>query len=413
MARDARRVALLFGSFRGGGVGTAFLALAEELLERGCPVDLVVARARGDLAGRVPAAARVVELPPRGPALRAYALAARADPALVPALARALAGRRGPSGKLRHLAGFRAYLARERPVGVIAATAPFNLVACWARRLAGLACPIVLSEHNRFAVEGDGAGGWRYDCPPALARRAYAGAGALVAVSDGIAAEMAAYAGLPRDRVVTVHNPVAGPHIAAAAAAPLDHPWLAPGEPPVVLGAGTLKPQKDFPTLVRAFAKLRARRPARLVILGDARGQAKDLAHRDELRALPGALGVAADVAFPGFVANPFAWMARAGCFALSSRWEGFGNVVVEALACGCPVVSTDCPSGPAEILDGGRFGRLVPVGDADALAGAIAATLDVSPDRERLRARAGLFGRARAADRYLGLLGLSAPARC
>ena len=173
----------------------------------------------------------------------------------------------------------------------------------------------------------------------------------------------------------------------------------------MVLGVGMLKPQKDFATLIRAFARLRASRPARLVILGDARGAAKDLAFRDELKALPAALGIAEDVAFPGFVANPFAWMARAACFALSSRWEGLGNVVIEALACGCPVVSTDCPSGPAEILAGGRYGRLVPVGDAAALAEAIAATLDAPPPRAELLARAERFSRARAAEEYLALL--------
>jgi glycosyltransferase involved in cell wall biosynthesis len=265
-----------------------------------------------------------------------------------------------------------------------------------------------MSEHNRFAVEAgdrDGGAGWRYDCPPALVHHAYAEAEALVAVSDGIAAEMAAFAAVPRQRVATVYNPVAGPELAAQAAAPLAHAWLAPGQPPVILGVGMLKPQKDFATLIRAFARLRADRPARLVILGDTRGDGKDLAYRDELHALPASLGIAPDVLFPGFVDNPFAWMARAGCFVLASRFEGLANVVIEAMACGCPVVSADCPSGPAEILDGGAFGRLVPVGDDVAMADAVAATLDDPPPRAALLARAALFTRARAADRYLALL--------
>ena len=393
------RLALLFGSFRGGGVGTSFLALAEELLGRGHQVDLVVGKAKGDLAERVPTAARIVPLA-RAEGWRTSLLITRADPALVPTLLAGLV--KAPSGKLRHLPALRRYLARERPDGLIAATAPFNLIAFWARRLADHTCPLVLSEHNRFALP---EGGWRYDCPPALARRAYAEAEALTAVSDGIAVEMAAYAGLPRARVTTVYNPVAGPHIARAAAQPVAHPWLQQGQPPVVLGVGMLKPQKDFATLIHAFARLRAERPARLVILGDARGEAKDQAYRDELKALPEQLGIAEDVTFPGFVANPFAWMAKARCFVLSSRWEGLGNVVIEALACGCPVVSTDCPSGPAEILDGGRCGRLVPVGDAGAMAAAIAATLDEPPDKDALIARSELFSRAAAAERYLALL--------
>ncbi|MGD9512400.1 MAG: glycosyltransferase, partial [Geminicoccaceae bacterium] len=411
-----RRIALLFGSFRGGGVGTSFLRLADGLIAAGYEVDLVVGRERHDLAHMVPSAARVVMLD-RGGAASTCARAVRADPRVAPALLAAITSRRPPSGKLRHLASFADYLRRERPDGIIAATAPLNLVAFWARRLTDSHAPLVMTEHNRFRIaRDDGSEAWRYDVAPALARHAYAEAEALVAVSDGIAEDMATFAGLPRERVRTVHNPVTGPHLEARAAAPLDHPWLAPGAPPVILGVGMLKPQKDFATLIRAFAQMRAERPARLVILGDVRGDAKDQAHKEELLALPAELGIAGDVLFPGFVDNPQAWMARAACFVLSSRWEGLGNVLVEALACGCPAVSTDCPSGPREILDGGRYGRLVPVADSPAMAQAIAATLDQAPPPELLRGRAELFSVRRSVDRYLELLrlsGLSARARC
>ena len=215
------RLALLFGSFRGGGVGTSFLALAEELLARGHQVDLVVGKAKGDLADRVPPAARIVPLA-RDAVWRTNLLIACVDPTLVPSLLAGVA--RPPSGKLRHLSALRAYLDTERPDGLIAATAPFNLIAFWARRLAGRSLPLVLSEHNRVALPD---GGWRYDCPPALARRAYAEAQALTAVSDGIAAEMAAYAGLPRARVTTVYNPVTGTSPARPPS-----PWRIPGSPP-------------------------------------------------------------------------------------------------------------------------------------------------------------------------------------
>ena len=364
----------------------------------------MVGRERHDLAHMVPSAARVVMLD-RGSAIASYAAAIRADSRNLPALLPTLVGR-SPSGKLRHLASFTDYLRRDRPDGIIAATAPLNLVAFWARRLAGSAAPLVMTEHNRFAVErDDGSSGWRYDVPPALARHAYAEADARVAVSDGIAEDMAAFAGLPREQVLTVHNPVTGPDLERRAAAPLDHPWLRPGEPPVVLGVGMLKPQKDFATLLRAFALLRARRPARLVILGDVRGDTKDLAHKTELLAMPAALGIADDVHFPGFVDNPQAWMARAGYFVLSSRWEGLPTVLIEAIGCGCPVVSTDCPSGPREILDGGRYGPLVPMADPEALAAAIEATLADPPPRAGLLERGREFSTERAATRYLELL--------
>jgi glycosyltransferase involved in cell wall biosynthesis len=167
-----------------------------------------------------------------------------------------------------------------------------------------------------------------------------------------------------------------------------------------VLGAGRLVADKDFASLVCAVARLRRAREVRLVILGE--GKAAD---RDQLLALANELGCANDVDIPGFVHNPFAYMARAAVFALSSRLEGFGNVLVEAMACGCPVVSTDCRSGPDEILDGGRYGRLVPVGDSAALADALALTLTAPPPRELLIGRAQEFSIERAAIAYEALL--------
>jgi glycosyltransferase involved in cell wall biosynthesis len=168
-----------------------------------------------------------------------------------------------------------------------------------------------------------------------------------------------------------------------------------PGSPPVVLGAGRLEAQKDFPTLLKAFARVRAVREARLILLGEG----KD---RPLLEALAQDLRVAENVELPGFVENPFAYMARATVFVLSSTYEGLPGVLIQAMACGCPVVSTDCPSGPAEILAGGAYGPLAPVGDDRALAQAILAQLDAPVDRERLCARAALFSVEHAVERYL-----------
>jgi glycosyltransferase involved in cell wall biosynthesis len=165
-----------------------------------------------------------------------------------------------------------------------------------------------------------------------------------------------------------------------------------------VLGVGRLVPQKDFATLVRAFARVRARRSARLLVLGEGPG-------RCELERLAGELGVACEVRFAGRVESAPAYMARAAVFALSSAWEGFGRVLVEALAVGCPVVSTDCPSGPREILEDGAFGPLVPVGNAEALAEAIEAVLDRPPERSALVKRAEAFSIERGVERYLEVL--------
>jgi glycosyltransferase involved in cell wall biosynthesis len=165
----------------------------------------------------------------------------------------------------------------------------------------------------------------------------------------------------------------------------------------VVLGIGRLAPAKDFATLLRAFALLRAKRPARLVLLGEGPERAR-------LAALAQQLGVADDVRMPGFVRNPFAWLARAGALASSSVYEGLANVLREALACGCPVVATDCPSGTAEALEGGALGRLVPVGDPHALAQALFETLASPPSSEERARRAQLVAGEGAVDRYLAL---------
>ena len=239
---------------------------------------------------------------------------------------------------------------------------------------------------------------------PGLMRRAYEQADAVVAVSDGVADDLARLTVLV-ERIRTIHNPVVGPELEALSREPVGHPWLAPGEPPVVLSVARLTDQKDLPILVAAFARLRAQRPARLLILGDRPTPERTAARIGELQMLAYRLGVVADVELPGFVANPYAYMARARLFVLSSRYEGFANVLVEAMACGCPVVSTDCPSGPAEILDGGRYGPSVPVGDDVALAAAMERALAAPPDPTVLRGRAAAFTVERATDGYLDAL--------
>ncbi|MCP4687367.1 MAG: glycosyltransferase, partial [Desulfobacterales bacterium] len=180
----------------------------------------------------------------------------------------------------------------------------------------------------------------------------------------------------------------------------VDHPWLLSGESPIIVGAGRLTGEKDFPTLIRAFARLRRKRECRLMILGEGKMQGM-------LESLAAELDVGEDLALPGFVANPYKYMAKAHLFVLSSAWEGFGMVLAEAMAVGLPVVSTDCPLGPREILEDGRHGPLVPVGDVDALSRAMARTLDHPPDPDALRAAANRFTVEACADGYLQLFGM------
>jgi glycosyltransferase involved in cell wall biosynthesis len=405
-------VAVFLRNLAGGGIERMRLHLAEAFLARGLAVELVLGERTGALADEVPRGLPTVELGRAG-LLDARLAALRAAPGDLGLLARPVLLTRKPPPTLPFLPGLARYLRQRRPRALLAATPYENLEALRARRLARCSrrTRVVISEHNNIVRNMLDSKEWARRHLAALMRRAYPEADGIVAVSNGVADQIAATAGLARGRITTIHNPVVTPALLARAAQPTEEPWLAPDEPPLIMGAGRLVRQKDFPTLIRAFALARARRPPlRLLIAGGADSEPHTRARQAELMALATSLGVADAVRLPGHLRNPVALMAHAALFVLSSRWEGFGNVLVEALACGTPVVSTDCPSGPAEILDGGRYGRLVPVGDAEALAEAILATLDQPPDPVALRARAGAFTVERATDAYLGLLLAGAP---
>jgi glycosyltransferase involved in cell wall biosynthesis len=205
-----------------------------------------------------------------------------------------------------------AWLRRERPDAILSTSNPANLVCLWARALAAANTPAVISVNVHLSTLAERGGPWG-PLLRALVRISYRSADAIVAISQGVARDLAQALDLPPERIHVIHNPVPVAEIEAEARAPLEHPWLQPGEPPVVLAVAKLKRQKDLATLLRAFARLRARRPARLVILGEGE-------ERSRLERLARELGVAADVALPGFAPNPWAWMARAGVLALSSR---------------------------------------------------------------------------------------------
>jgi glycosyltransferase involved in cell wall biosynthesis len=292
-----------------------------------------------------------------------------------------------------------AYLRRERPRSLLAGLDYANVLAIWARRLARVPTRVVVSSHKDFtlSVSRSPLRRDRWLLPTAV-RLSYPMAEAVVSVSGDLADDLARVARIPRSRITVIHNPIVTDELLAAARAPVEHPWFADGEPPVLLAAGRLTAQKDYPTLLRGFRAAREQRALRLVVLGEGE-------ERGRLEGLARELGVASEVDFAGFVANPYAFMARASLFVVSSAWEGLPTVMVEAMACGAPVVSTDCPSGPAEILERGRYGRLVAVGDAAALAGAMLATLDDPPPRELLRRRAREFGPDQAIERFRAVL--------
>lgn len=288
------------------------------------------------------------------------------------------------------------YLRRHRPRAVLATNHLDNLLIAVAGRLPGVRSRIVLGVHNNFVASTRG-GDRRRRRKVSSVRRFYPWADAVITVSEGLARSLREAAGLDDLPIHPIHNAVITPSILERAEEPVDHPWFGDGQGPVAIYVGRFSHQKDLPTLLEALAEARQSRPVRLIMVGKG-SQQEALAER--ARELE--IGEAVDM--PGHVANPYAWMARADLFVLSSAWEGFGNVVAEALALGVPVVSTDCPSGPAEILEHGRYGRLVPVGDASALARAMLETVEEPLTYDPVEA-ARRFTSDYVAERYLEVL--------
>lgn len=359
-------IAFFLPSLRGGGAERIMVNLAHGMTERGLPLDVVLSSVEGPFLRHLPPSVRVIDL---------------------------RAGR-----VIRSLRPLARYLRQERPRAVVATQSHANLVALWAAKLAGQGTPVVVTEHNTMSQTSRQDGRLRAALWPPLMRTFYPWASSVVAVSRGAADDFATASGIARARVEVVYNPVITPNLLASARQAPDDPWFRPGEPPVILGVGRLTRQKDFGMLVRSFAEVRRHRPARLLILGEGEDRAA-------LTALAADLGLTDDdFAMPGFRENAWSYLAASAVFALSSGWEGLPTVLIEALAVGTRVVSTDCPSGPQEILQGGRLGALVPVGDASAMAAALIDALDRPMDAVPAEALAP-FTRDAAVDHYLRLI--------
>ena len=335
---DHRPLALFLPDLSGGGGERITLTLGQALSTLGLDVDLVVGREHGPLMDEVPRDLNVVDLDQRR--LRSA----------VPTLVR--------------------YLRVRRPGWIMPTIDHANVVGALAARAARTDTRVVLRPSTTLSLRAPSGARPVGRVADALSRHCYRSADAVVACSRGMADDLASYCDLPRGRIHVIPNATLGPDVTARAKQPLGHDWFAAGAPPVVLGVGRLAPPKDFGTLLEAVALVRRRRPVRLVVLGEG-------PEREALLRRAAELGVADDVALPGFDANPYRYMARAGVFVLSSRREGLPGALIEAMACGTRVVATDCPSGAAEVLGDGRHGRLVPVGDVGRMAEAIDAALD------------------------------------
>lgn len=363
------KISIFLMDLSGGGAEKAMLYLANEISQRGYSVDLVLVKAEGPYLEEILTSVNVVEL--QAPRL------------------------------LLSLSRLTNYLKSERPSVLMTTLGDTNFVALWARRFANVPTRIVLSIQTHMSLGAKRTTRLKHKLTPFLASLFYPWADEIISTSQGVAEDLASIVKMPVEDVKVIYNPIITADFFEKVAQPVDHPWFSQeqkSQHPVIIGVGRLELQKDFHSLIHALAKVRERYPARLMILGEG-------SLRASLEELIQTLRLSECVALPGFVDNPYAYMAQASIFVLSSLFEGFGNVLGEAMAAGTPVVSTDCQSGPSEILEGGAFGKLVAVGDTDAMSEAILQTLECPPDIESIRLRGHHFSVDRATSEYLKVL--------
>ncbi len=374
-AARAMSIAIYLHDLAGGGAERQSLIIAEEFRQRGADVTLVLHRLRGQLLNQVPPGLRIVDLnSPR---------------------------------TLMDVPLLMKFLRKERPDILLSNVDLNNVAALLAKGLSFSPTKVVICQHNPISSAFVVGEQWLYRYIAQFYRILSPLMSRAVAVSNGVAREIESLAGLPRERVLTIHNPVVGPDFPVRSAEIVYHRWFHQPEQPVFAAAGRLVPQKDHDTLLRALALHRRHVNSRLIIWGSGPLE-------ERLRALAVSLGVADAVDFAGFQANVLPYIRQADAFVLSSRCEGFGNVLVEAMGCGTPVISTRCEHGPAEILNNGQYGLLVEPRNPEQLAAAMdeVASLRTRFPAETLRQRSADFSYAACALRYIGVFKALVPNR-
>lgn len=350
---QTERITLFLPSLRGGGAENVLVRIANYLATHmDYRIDLVVATAEGPLRKKLQPEVRLIDL-----------------------------GRRRVVHTVIPLSF---YLRRERPNVLLSTMTHTNVVAAAAIYLSGRRCMrFVVREANYFSKLRHHARRFNEKMSLVLARWVYERVDKLIAPSADMAGDLQETLGLPKGKVAVIYNPVEVEQIHSLANEEVRHPWLNDkNSTPVILSVGRLEAQKGFDILLQAVAEVRKNRAVRLIILGEGE-------QRPALLRLCDELGIADSVEMPGFVDNPYPYMRQASLYVLSSNYEGMPNVLIEALALGTPIVSTDCPSGPREVLRNGDFGLLVPVGNPRAMAAAILAVLEaperygMTPERE------------------------------
>jgi glycosyltransferase involved in cell wall biosynthesis len=361
------KIAFFVSGLRPGGIGRYVLNLAKGFVKRGFHVDIILPKEVEAYHHYIPEKANVINLK-----------TGRTLKSVIPLIR---------------------YLKQNKPYALISANDYVNIAAIWASKVAKVNTKIISTIHtDRRNVEKNSS--VKEFLFNKLARVTYPLSDYIVAVSAGVSENSSKIYKIPRPLVNVIHNPILDDSLQEKMNDQVKHKWFIKRNQKVILGVGRLTKQKDFSILIEAFKIVRENRPVKLIVLGEG-------AERIRLQELIKEYGFDEDVDLPGFVENPYSYMKCADLLVLSSRYEGFGNVIVEAMAAGTPVVSTNCPSGPAEILENGKFGYLVPVGNVTLLAEAIEKALDEPANSEALKTRAMDFSIDKITEDYARLLKL------
>lgn len=360
------KIAFFLPALVGGGAERVLVTLANGLVNHGYQVNFVLSNATGVYLSALDAKIKQFDL--------------------------------GQKHVATSFLGLGRYLRAQRPAVIISGLSNANTAAIVASRLFLPSCKAIITQHANWSQVLVDNPTRKEKVTYQLSKYLYPLAARIVAVSTGIADEIRQMKNVDPGKILCIYNPVVTPQMLELSRQPAGHPWLARKNEPVLIGVGRLIESKDFDILIRAFHKVQLHIACKLLILGEG-------PERQKLEKLVRELGLAGKVELPGFFPNPYSWMAHADLFVLSSRSEGLPTVLIEALACGTPVVAADCVSGPAEILEGGKYGSLVPVGNVDALAQAILDGLRNPPRRELLEKRAQLYTVENATQAYANLI--------
>jgi glycosyltransferase involved in cell wall biosynthesis len=359
-------ISFFLPSLEGGGAEKMTVNLIKGFIDKEFKVDIILSNAKGPFLNMIPEGCRIVDLKSKRVTFSLYKLVT--------------------------------YLNKEKPFALISGLSHTNIISLIAKVFSRSNTKFIVTEHNNLTLATENSKNLRSKLLPFFIFLTYRNADKVVAVSRGVAEDLENRIRYLKGKVEVIYNPIIVTEILEKKEELIDHSWFNERSVPITLSAGRLTQQKDYSTLLKAFSIVRQNLDCKLVILGEGE-------ERQNLNNLVRDRGIEDDVWMPGFVHNPYKYMSKASVFVLSSRFEGFANVIVEAMASGTPVVATDCESGPREILDNGKYGKLVPIGDVEAMADAILETIKNPPDITMLQSRANQFNLDCAVSRYLEVI--------